>query len=120
MVSGLLPEPVLALVTTPVPTALPAPSAAHAPKQLVPPRDALEMKLAPIWESVLATQPISIHDDFFDLGGNSLLAVRLVARLQESFGRRLPLATLFQAGTVAQMAKLLRQDAPPAQAAHRG
>jgi len=97
--------------------ALPAPSSTHAPTQLVPPRDALEMQLLPIWESVLATQPISVQDDFFDLGGNSLLAVRLVARLQEHFGRRLPLATLFQAGTIEQMAKLLRQGTDMAQAA---
>lgn len=90
--------------------ALPAPTGGSATKRLVLPRDGIEMKLVPIWESVLGIQPISIQEEFFDLGGNSLLAVRLVARIQQAFGKNVPLSALFQYGTVEEMAKLLRQD----------
>lgn len=79
-------------------------------KHVVPPRDGVEMKLAPIWESVLSVHPISVQEDFFDLGGNSLLAVRLMARIQQTFGKSVPLSALFQYGTVEQLANLLRQD----------
>jgi thioesterase domain-containing protein len=71
-------------------------------------RDALELELARIWEEVLDRPRIGVRDNFFDLGGHSLLAVRLLARVQERFGRDLPLAVLFQDGTVEQMAVLLR------------
>ncbi|HEX3127371.1 MAG TPA: amino acid adenylation domain-containing protein, partial [Thermoanaerobaculia bacterium] len=74
-------------------------------------RDILEMELARIWEEVLGRPRIGIRDNFFDAGGHSLLAVRLLARVQERFGRDLPLAVLFQDGTVEQMAALLRDGA---------
>src|SRR5207237_8666933 len=55
-------------------------------------------------------QHIGIHDNFFELGGHSLIAVRLFALMEKEFGKRLPLATLFQAPTVAQLAPLLQKD----------
>ncbi len=89
--------------------ALPAPSSGDLTKHFVPPRDSIEMQLAPIWESILGLQPISVQENFFDLGGNSLLAVRMTARIQQRFGKNLPLSALFQYGTVEQLANLLRQ-----------
>ena len=79
------------------------------------PQDALERQLAQVWEEVLGVRPIGMHDDFFALGGHSLLAVRLFSRLKSLCGVPLPLATLFQAPTVAQLAESLRQEAwsPP-------
>jgi amino acid adenylation domain-containing protein len=71
-------------------------------------RDVLELALARLWEEVLGRPRIGVRDNFFELGGHSLLAVRLLARVQERFGRDLPLAVLFQEGTVEQMAALLR------------
>jgi amino acid adenylation domain-containing protein len=84
---------------------LPRPPAATAP------RDPLELALLGIWEDVFNRRPIGIHDDFLDLGGHSLLALRLVARLRRRFGRDLPLASFFSAGTIAGVAGLLRQEA---------
>jgi FkbH-like protein len=75
------------------------------------PRDATERKLARIWERVLRVSPIGIHDNFFDLGGDSLLAVRLVADLKAITERDLPLATLVEAPTIATLAKILSSDA---------
>lgn len=72
-------------------------------------RDDLERELVSMWEAVLKVEPIGIHDNFFELGGHSLLAVTLFSRIQETFNRELPLATLFQAATVAELAALLRQ-----------
>ena len=75
------------------------------------PRDATERALSRVWEDVLNVAPIGIHDNFFDLGGHSLVAVRLMARVAQQFGRTLPLASLFQAASVAAMAQLLRNPA---------
>ncbi|MFY0526175.1 alpha/beta fold hydrolase [Archangium gephyra] len=90
--------------------ALPAPEQGRieAAGAYVPPRDALELQVASIWEEVLNVRPIGAHGNFFELGGHSLLAVRLMGRLREVTGRTLPLAALFQAPTVEQLAQLLR------------
>jgi len=79
------------------------------------PRHAVELILLKIWENALGLRSIGLDDDFFELGGHSLLAVRLFADIEKAFGRRLPLATIFQAPTVARLAEKLRergQEAP--------
>ncbi len=76
----------------------------------VEPRDVLELELARIWAEVLEVPRVGVRDDFFALGGHSLMAVRLMAKVQERFGRDLPLAVLFQGGTVEAMAARLRGE----------
>jgi amino acid adenylation domain-containing protein len=79
----------------------------------VEPRDLLELELVGIWQEVLGVLGggrLGVRDDFFESGGHSLLAVRLMARIKERFGRELPLAVLFQGGTVEAMAALLRRE----------
>lgn len=76
----------------------------------VEPRDPLEHSLARAWSRILKVQQIGINDDFFDLGGNSLAAVRLLFEVQQVTGKSLPLATLFQASTIAGLAEILRKD----------
>jgi thioesterase domain-containing protein/acyl carrier protein len=87
------------------PVTTPAPGRPSA----ITPRDAIESKLAAIWEEVLAVRPVGIRDNFFDLGGHSLLAVRLFADVWRTFGRELPLTTILQAPTVEALASLLRE-----------
>ena len=75
------------------------------------PRDEMERNLQRIWERVLRISPIGIDDNFFDLGGDSFLAVRLLSDLNAITGRELPLVTLVEAPTIAKMGELLRSDA---------
>ncbi|AOY80290.1 condensation domain-containing protein [Moorena producens JHB] len=95
-------------------TALPAPHLIRqTPEQAyVAPRTPIEQKLAEIWAKVLwRDQDVGIHDNFFDLGGHSLLSMRLVAEIEEAFQKRLPLASLSQLGTIAELASFLEQAA---------
>lgn len=92
-------------------------------------RTPVEDVLLEIWKQVLSREGIGIHDDFFELGGHSLLAMRAVARIRATFQIELPLQTLFEAPSVAELAQrivdLLQQDgsrrnAPPLEPADRG
>jgi aspartate racemase len=76
--------------------------------RFVKPRDAIEAKLVGIWESILDTHPLSVTDNFFDLGGHSLNAVRLFVMIEQKFGIRLNLSTLLTAPTVEELAACLR------------
>ena len=58
----------------------------------------------------MGEKPIGVRDNFFELGGHSLLAVRLFVEIEKTIGRRLPLATIFQAPTIEQLAGILRQE----------
>lgn len=79
-----------------------------APAGAAPPRDAVERRLLELFEELLDTRPLGIHDGFFERGGHSLLAVRLVHRIGEAFGDAPPLLALFEAPTVAGLAQRLR------------
>ncbi len=91
--------------------ALPAPDdqAREGAPDSVAPRDAIEQMLSHIWAKVLDVKRIGLLDNFFELGGHSLLAVRIVVEVEKFFGMRLPLATLMQAPTIAELAEILRK-----------
>lgn len=76
----------------------------------VPPRDSLELQLVSIWEKLLSVNTIGINDNFFELGGHSLLAVRVFSEIEKLTGKDLPLATLFQAPTIEELAEILRRQ----------
>jgi len=94
--------------------ALPAPEDANANRLegYLAPRDDLEFQLVQLWERVLAFGPIGVRDMFFEIGGHSILALRLVALIEQELGRPLPLTDLLHAPTVEQQAAVLRQQAP--------
>jgi hypothetical protein len=74
-------------------------------------RDDVEARVARLWEEVLRRPAIGAHDDFFDLGGESLQAFALCARVHAAFGVTLTVRDLFEAGTIARMAALVRERA---------
>jgi thioesterase domain-containing protein len=67
----------------------------------------VQQQLIAIWEDLLDVRPIGIRDDFFDLGGTSLLAVRVVERIEQVWGKKLALAALFAGPTIQQLAQAL-------------
>jgi amino acid adenylation domain-containing protein len=92
--------------------ALPAPALVDGP---VAPRTPQEARLAAIWAEVLGLATVGIHDDFFALGGDSLRAMRLVARVEAELGAALPLSRLLAGRTIAAVAgDLAESDAWPA------
>jgi amino acid adenylation domain-containing protein len=76
----------------------------------VAPRNTIERALAAIWGRVLNASDIGIHEDFFDLGGHSLIGIQLLGQVEQQFNRTLPLKSLFEAPTIAQFAELLKGD----------
>lgn len=78
-------------------------------------KDPLEQQLVIIWEKTLNIKPIGVRDNFFDIGGNSLLAVGLFAEIGKKFGRQFPVPVLLKAPTVEKLAEVLKQDgwSPP-------
>lgn len=75
-----------------------------------PPRDLTELVLLNIFKDILKTGQIGIEDNFFDLGGHSLLAIELFAAIEKEFHISLPLATLFERGSVMKLAEIIRSS----------
>ena len=76
----------------------------------VPPRPGLESVVAQVWRETLQLDYVAANETFFNLGGNSLLGIRLLANLEKVVGRRLPVSVLFQGQTVQAMATALGDD----------
>ena len=76
----------------------------------LPPKDLLELKLLQIWQELLGHDSIGVTDSFFDLGGNSWLAVRLFSEIENVIGRYLPLNTLLSATTINDLAEVIRGE----------
>jgi len=89
--------------------ALPPPprSFAARPAEFVAPRNPMERQIAAIWERLFAVYPIGAHDDFFDLGGDSLIAAAFVAEIEEACGRLLSPSLLMETSTVGELASAM-------------
>lgn len=93
--------------------ALPLPSAAPFPRvePMALPRTAVERDIAQIWSALLPVKEVGLDDNFFDLGGNSLLLVKVHYRLQQLAGKEITLVDLFRYPTVALLARFLDASA---------
>ena len=86
----------------PAASAHPRPALATA---YVPPETDLERSIAAVWQEILGVDPVGVHDNFFDLGGNSLAGLRLVQRLRERLGAVLSEVSLYESPTVGTLAR---------------
>ncbi len=75
----------------------------------VAPSNEIEQTITEIWQNLFGIEQLSIYDDFFEIGGHSLLAIQLVSRLRTTFSVNLPLSSLFEATTVAKLAELIEE-----------
>ncbi|MGL4800424.1 MAG: amino acid adenylation domain-containing protein, partial [Cellulosilyticaceae bacterium] len=84
--------------------ALPLPELQTQETVYIPPSNATETKLQAIWQEVLAYEPIGVNDSFYEVGGHSLKATRIVAKIHKAFDVKLPLATFFECMTIKALA----------------
>ncbi|MGY2376057.1 amino acid adenylation domain-containing protein [Pseudomonas sp. SDO524_S393] len=77
----------------------------------VAPRTPTEQVLAALWQEILGVDQVSVHDDFFAIGGHSLLATQVLSRIRRRLNVHLPLRTLFEGGTLEQLAQTVDQHA---------
>jgi non-ribosomal peptide synthetase component F/thioesterase domain-containing protein len=93
----------------------PAAPAEPSSREFALPQNETERQLAKIWEEVLGVRPIGLDQNYFELGGTSLLAVRMFAEVEKVFHAKLPLSSLFEAQTIQEFAEILsHKDAAPA------
>jgi amino acid adenylation domain-containing protein len=91
--------------------ALPAPEIQAEPGELcAQPRGNLEAELQKIWEEALGRKPIGIRENFFDLGGHSILAVKVFAQIEKRLGKKLSIVALFQSPTIEALAAIIREE----------
>ena len=87
-----------------------APRASGLRSDYVAPRNEVEQAIANIWQKLLGVKQIGIQDDYFDLGGTSLLAAQLFADIEKTFNKKIPLATLINAPTIEQLARIVTDE----------
>jgi amino acid adenylation domain-containing protein/non-ribosomal peptide synthase protein (TIGR01720 family) len=101
------------------PKTLPAPEYVSAEAEHVPPRTPVEAALAEIWAEVLGVERVGATDNFFALGGHSILAIQVMSHVREIFGMELPLRTLFDTPVLGELAWMLANDPRYAAATER-
>ena len=110
----LLSETPTAVVAVPEPFPEPEPAAApsqhSAAAQDAAPAEGIAATLAAWWQELLGVEQVALDDDFFDLGGHSLIGVRLFAKIKKTYQVDLELAVLFEARTVRQLAALIENS----------
>ena len=91
--------------------ALPSPTQRERTTECVPPRTPLERRLVALWQELLQRDRVGVTDDFFSLGGQSLLAVLLVSRIERELAIRIPLSRVLERPTIEALARSLEQPA---------
>jgi phthiocerol/phenolphthiocerol synthesis type-I polyketide synthase E len=90
--------------------AQPAPAPHCSTSRLLPEEDGTTRELVRIWQEQLGVNPVTPDQNFFDLGGDSSLAVRMFSAVDQVFGVKLPLATLYDAPTIEELARILNAE----------
>ncbi|MFL9459672.1 non-ribosomal peptide synthase/polyketide synthase [Scytonema tolypothrichoides VB-61278_2] len=90
--------------------ALPVPSSTSNSDRFVAPRNHLELQLTQLWLKILKIDKVGVQDNFFDLGGHSLVALHLMAQIKQQLGKDIPLATFLQNPTIEQLATIVQKD----------
>ncbi len=80
------------------------------PNSYVAPRNEIEEKIADNWQELLGIKQVKIYDNFFELGGDSLIAVQVMSRLRNTFSIQLPVTSLFESPTIAEIAPKLKKQ----------
>ncbi|GAB4108597.1 MAG: hypothetical protein OHK0022_60240 [Roseiflexaceae bacterium] len=80
------------------------------PNPYIAPRNEIEQALVELWQTTLGVQQVGIHDNFFDLGGNSLTGIKVIGRVKERFNVQIPTVSLYEGPTVSALARLITQD----------
>lgn len=89
---------------------LPQPAVSVSKEKTVPPRNDVETKLVDVWEKLLGFQPIGIKDHYFELGGNSLMAMQMFSEIEKLFHVDLPVSLIFQEDTIEKLASHLKPE----------
>ena len=89
---------------------LPEPEKANPEQEYVAPRNVTEETLCRLWQEILRRDRVGIHDNFFRIGGHSLLAAQLNTRMRESFKMDIPLRRMFEVPTIAQLSEAINQE----------
>ena len=78
--------------------------------EYVPPRNEHEQSIVNVWQDLLGVEPIGVHDNFFELGGHSLLGTQVISRLRQTFRVEVPLRSLFERPTVAELTGVIEES----------
>ena len=89
---------------------LPVPDWSSDRQSLAKPESELESTLVGIWQAVLGVPNVGVRDNFFDLGGHSIMAARVLAEVRKATGKDLPFSALFRGATVESLARLIEQE----------
>jgi amino acid adenylation domain-containing protein/non-ribosomal peptide synthase protein (TIGR01720 family) len=81
-------------------------------EQYVAPRNKTEEKITGIWKEILNVEQIGVNDNFFMLGGDSIISIRVVSRIKQAFNKSVELRQFYQLATVAALAKYIEDDSP--------
>ena len=88
---------------------LPQPDTDTLEQEYAGPRNSTEETLCRLWQEILRRERVGIHDNFFKIGGHSLMAVQLATRIREGFKLDIPLQQMFESPTIAQLAEAIDQ-----------
>ena len=89
---------------------LPEPQLSHQRKSIITPRNKLEKRITEIWSEILKVDNIGVNDNFFDIGGHSLLMIRLQSELEKETNKKFEVVDLFRYPTIALLSEFIKEE----------